>query len=411
MLPMMAALMLVAAGGAALAVDIGRAYAVKSDLQSAADSAALAAAIMLPDIAAAKKAAQRAVSRSLPALDLVLTGDDLEFGQWDAATRTLNESQGASAVRVTVQLAESRGNALDTIFAGVFGEATTDIASRATAGKSGVFCLLALDPKGNGLEMTGDAELHLAACSAQVNATDKEALIIESKTTLTSDGICVSGGAKVSGKASVTPQPSEYCPLHADPLADFDMPKVGACTDDDLEIKGETITLSSGRVFCGGLKVSEDARVTLEPGLYVIDNGKFEVQDDAVIEGEGVTIILHNHKAEIDIKNRASLRLNAPTTGPMKGLVIAQLNGPMKKEKDNKWDSSAPSTLTGVVYLPNGRFTSKIEANILGTEACFVLIAKEIKLEDKAKMSIDLSGTGCRESLPTAFSRTVVLLS
>ena len=90
---------------------------------------------------------------------------------------------------------------------------------------------------------------------------------------------------------------------------------------------------------------------------------------------------------------------------------MVQLNGPMEKEKDNKWDSSAPSTLTGVVYLPNGSFTSKIEANILGTEACFVLIAKEIKLEGEAKMAIDLSGTGCSESLPTALSRTVILLS
>ncbi|MGI9502535.1 MAG: pilus assembly protein TadG-related protein, partial [Geminicoccaceae bacterium] len=76
-LPMMAALMLMAAGGAALAVDIGRAYAVKSDLQSAADSAALAAAIMLPDIAAARTAAQRAVSRSLPGLNVKVRSEDI----------------------------------------------------------------------------------------------------------------------------------------------------------------------------------------------------------------------------------------------------------------------------------------------------------------------------------------------
>lgn len=51
-LPIMAALMMMAAAGGALAVDMARAYAAKSDLQLAADSAALAAAIMLPDLEA-----------------------------------------------------------------------------------------------------------------------------------------------------------------------------------------------------------------------------------------------------------------------------------------------------------------------------------------------------------------------
>jgi len=69
------------------------------------------------------------------------------------------------------------------------------------------------------------------------------------------------------------------------------------------------------------------------------------------------------------------------------------------------------SELTGVVYLPDGRFTSEIVSNITGTDACFILIAKEIRLKGKAKMSIDLSGTGCRGSLPAAFNRKVVLLS
>ena len=96
-LPIMAAFMMVAAGGAALAVDVGRAYAVKSDLQSAADSAALAAAVMLPDVEAAMHAAQRAVDRSLPDLKPRLTPEDLEFGDWNAATHSLDKWQAARA--------------------------------------------------------------------------------------------------------------------------------------------------------------------------------------------------------------------------------------------------------------------------------------------------------------------------
>jgi len=339
-LPIMAAMVLMAAGGAALAVDIGRAYAVKSDLQSAADSAALAAAIMLPDVQAARKAAQRAVDRSLPSLNIALTSQDLDFGHWNASNHALDvENGGASAVRVIVQLSEDRGNALQTLFAGVFGDAVMDIATSATAGKSGISCLIALDKKGKGLETDGNTELRLRACSVQVNSTGKEALKVSGKSSLVSDGFCLSGGAKIGSEASVSPSPSEYCPPQADPLADFMVPPIGACTDDHLEIKDETVTLAPGRVFCGGLKLVGKARVILEPGLYVIDNGKFELKDDAVLEGDGVTIILHDEKAELDIKDKASLRLTAPTEGPMKGLVIVQNDG-AKKEKNNKWESN-----------------------------------------------------------------------
>ena len=93
-LPVMAAILMVADGGAALAVDVGRGYAIRSELQGAADAAALAAAVMLPDVEMARKAAQRAVDRSLPDLKPLLTDGDLQFGQWNATSRSLD---GAAA--------------------------------------------------------------------------------------------------------------------------------------------------------------------------------------------------------------------------------------------------------------------------------------------------------------------------
>ena len=67
------------------------------------------------------------------------------------------------------------------------------------------------------------------------------------------------------------------------------------------------------------------SRITLDPGLYIVNDGKFEIDDDVVIEGNDVTIILYDMKAEFDIKGRASLQLNAPIGGPYKGLLIAQI--------------------------------------------------------------------------------------
>lgn len=409
-LPMMAALLMMATAGGALAVDIARAYAIKSELQTAADSAALAAAIALPDLDAAEKAAGLAVQKNLPGARALLRPEDFEFGYWQAESRTILENDvGASAVRVTVRLDESRGNGLNSLFAGVLGEETINVEASAVAGKRGVSCLLALDSDGKGLELSGGARLELNACGAQVNSTDKEAFKAKSDTTVVSDGICVSGGAKLEGNPDIFPAPTEYCPPQADPMQGLVMPKPNKCKQQEKEYKDELITLSDGHVFCKGLKITGKSKVTLEPGLYIINNGKLEIEDTSVLEGEGVTIMLYGEKAEFDIKGSAALRLSAPTEGPMKGLLIIQSEGKFDKKKDNKWDSKAVSELTGVVYLPDGKFTSKLEANITGTDACFVLIAGEVKIDGRANMLIDLSGTSCRNSLPTAFSRSVAL--
>jgi hypothetical protein len=307
---------------------------------------------------------------------------------------------------VTVRLEESRGNGLNSLFAGVLGEDTMSVAASAVAGKRGVSCLMALDNDGKGLELHGNAELELNACGAQVNSTDKDALKASGNSQLISDGICVGGGAKIDGNADVYPAPTEYCPPQADPLQNLDLPEVEPCVQEEKEYVDETIILSSGHVFCDGFKIKGNSRITLEPGFYVVNNGKLELEGDSVLEGDDVTIMLYGEKAELDIKGSAALRLNAPTKGPMKGLLIIQSEG---SKKDNKWDSTAVSELTGVVYLPDGKFTSEVEANITGTDACFVLIADEVKITGRAKMTIDLSSTSCRNSLPTAFSRTVAL--
>ena len=410
-LPVMAALMIMATAGGALAFDIARAYAARSELQTAADSAALAAAIALPDLGEARKAANKAVQNNLPGHHALLHPEDFEFGVWHAESRSIvRESGAASAVRVTVRFDESRGTGLNSLFADVFGDDAVNVAASAVAGKRGVSCLLALDPSGKGLELNGDAQLHLEACGAQVNSTDHEALKVRGHSTIISDGVCVSGGAVVESGADVSPAPTEYCPPHSDPMQDLVMPEPDKCTQHEKEFKDETITLSDGYVFCKGLKITGNSRITLKPGFYIVNNGKLEIDDTSVLEGDGVTIMLYGEKAEFDIKGESVLRLKAPTEGPMKGLLIIQSEGNRDKKKDNKWDSKAVSELTGVVYLPDGKFTSKLEANIVGTDACFVLIADEIKVDGRANMKIDLSSTACRNSLPTAFSRSVALL-
>lgn len=80
----------VLAGFAALAVDAGHAYMVRTELQSAADAAALAASMRLPDAAAALAEARTIAAENLPPgkHGEVLKDADFLVGTWDPATRT-----------------------------------------------------------------------------------------------------------------------------------------------------------------------------------------------------------------------------------------------------------------------------------------------------------------------------------
>ena len=108
----------------AFAVDIGYLAVVRTQLQAAADSAALAAAgssnlsqsqmvSVAQQFANANQAAGRAIQ---------LNASDVQFGTWNATSRTFTPSSAAAtAVKVTVRTDSSDGGASSLFFGRIFG--------------------------------------------------------------------------------------------------------------------------------------------------------------------------------------------------------------------------------------------------------------------------------------------------
>lgn len=118
----------------ALAIDLGYLMLVRTELQCAADAAALAAVVDIPDDGAVETAALRYASINTGDSE-VLLASDVETGAWDRETATFNVAPAAvaDAVRVRVRRCEARGNEVSLFFATVMGRESVDLEAVAVA--------------------------------------------------------------------------------------------------------------------------------------------------------------------------------------------------------------------------------------------------------------------------------------
>lgn len=413
MMPLVGVALTIGVSAAAMGIDYTRAQALQQTLELAADAAALAAAARLPDADAARAAAMAYVEKNMPsnAFGQVLNPSDVEIGGWDQATHSFvpaGPTVPAAAVRVVTRLAASNGNALETYFGGVFGKDSVDIAASAIAGRTGAPCILALKPDDTTVEIKDDVSVEAIGCGVQINSTETKALKVEKNSTVNAAGICIGGTAEIKG--IVSPEPSEYCIGQVDPLTSIEPPAYFGCDFNDTVFEETTETIPPG-VYCGGIEIKENAHITLSSGVYIIEDGKLKVEKGGSLTGDEVMIYMSENSDDIEIKNESSFSATAPKSGPYTGVLIFRDRNSNKKVE---WLSDSSGMLRGVIYLPNGKFTSSsllnVDPQITPDQSCTVLIANEIELGDGSTVSIDLTSTDCRKNLPAPYSRGIVLL-
>ena len=127
-------LMVVLLGCAALAVDMGHLYVIRTELQRTADAAALAGASQLPSLEATRAEAKTYAGLSSPNQGEVLADSDVLIGYWNSKDRTFSPwVQPYNAVKVLVQRSQTNGNPVDTFLGGFLGIAQCDVSASAVA--------------------------------------------------------------------------------------------------------------------------------------------------------------------------------------------------------------------------------------------------------------------------------------
>ena len=131
-----AVFMVVLIGMIAFAVNIGYMGVVRTQLQTAADSAALAAAgsSNLTQAQMVAVAQQFANANQVGGRAVQLSANDVQFGTWNATSRTFTPAAGiATAVKVTVRTNSSSGGATSLFFGRLFGLASVNQQASAVA--------------------------------------------------------------------------------------------------------------------------------------------------------------------------------------------------------------------------------------------------------------------------------------
>lgn len=414
-LPLVALLLIVLAGFAALAVDVGYLYVNRAKLQGAADSAVLAAVRELPDAASAQtKASEYATKNLAPErFGTVLLGSDVLLGQWDASTRTFTAAaEPANSVKVTVRMAEANANPVSLFFARALGFDTADITVEATAtlGDPPV-CLLALEPSASqALYLDSNARVNGPNCAVHVNSSSSSAIHLKSNSSMTAAEICVRGDYRDESTGSLTPTAETNCPQLDDPLATLTAPAIGSCTHNNLVLDNATTTLSPG-VYCNGLEIKNNSNVTFNPGVYIIKDKRFFVDSNSRVQGNGVFFYLADKDAVLHFDSNSQVNFTAPTTGAYAGILFFQSRSVTGVPLHRIDSNSNNKQLTGTIYLPKAKLLVDSNGTVGGGSPCMLLIAQRFEFKSNSVIEVAADRLSCPVPMPSVKGRAFRLVS
>ncbi len=377
-LAMVAILLPALIGVTGLGVETGLWYAIKRQNQSAADEAALSAAM---EVAAGKSdvTAQANCTAWRNGFDSSVSSSTCPTSLTGVTVNNPPASGTHSGNNKFVEVILSQPQ--NALFASLY-LANVTINTRGVAGPSGSTpaCILALGTTGTDVSASGNGDADLTGCSVDTNSASSSSVALNGKNSqLKAYTINTSGGVSPgNGTLTLTKPATTNAAATADPYASVTHAVPPSCSPGN-----STSTPTPGNCYSG---ISITSTVTLAAGVYYISGGQFSVTGHGNVTGSGVTIVLFN-SASVNIAGQASVTLSAPTSGTWQGVLFWQdaASSPCNSTTCPSIGVAGNGTidLTGALYFPHGNvsFTGNSGSN------CTVLIANTVAFAGNAFMS------------------------
>jgi hypothetical protein len=391
-----------------MAVDIGFAFMTKRRAQTAADAAAIGAAVYAKvngdscgvnvTCGAAYACANPPVSPPTNALQAgclyAKQNGFLNDGTQQQISLTENNTSLGGGLNPTLWIKATVSQQYSNLFSRVTGFTGGYSGSNATAGVSGnpnaqcAYILGTSSGGGSGMSISGNATVTLSGCGLYSNDGI-------SQTGSTSSIIATSGNIYTYGTNSyssghVSPAPTSEASPISDPLAALAKPTVPSTCDHTSFSNSTGGPLTSG-VYCGGMTLSSSSLTTLGSGIYYIVGGGLNISGGNVT-GSGVMFYLTCNVTypahATSISGSGTVSITAPTSGPYIGILIFQDSA--CPTSANQMSGSASSASTGALYFPN------TELDISGSSGSSYLsiIAFSLKASGGGNIGLQRDPTG-----------------
>lgn len=388
-------------GAVALSVDSVNLTLAKRQLQRTADSGALAGAYAIVQ----NQPVPGAVSR-----DLLLNQDHaLKTTKVENAPQAGPNVNDPQAVRVILTADRA------TPFMAIFNDRTPTIRAEATAAVifAGEFCMVSLE-EGNstGVTFTGSSIVDLG-CGVATNSRATNAVSCGGSTRVVASPVAAVGGVPAcSGYANGTRR-MPYSAKQADPFAKLPVPNLSNmdCTRQIRVQPNDALTTVQPGCY---RNIDIKGRVNLAPGTYYVDGssgGEFGAGSQAVISGNGVTIVLTSKTptvastiAKVSINGGAQLNLTAPKTGTFGGVLMYQ--DPRAAVGNTiQINGNSLTSYEGAFYFPKAYMT--FNGNTGMRTECLQLVGRRLTFSGNSHVANTCPEDGDADSFAATFVRLV----
>lgn len=360
-----------------IAVDYSTALNAKGKLQQIVDSAAIAGA-RLPATSSEKR-----YEATMHLLQASLNNSGLSNLTYDVKASNANVAVNVSHV-------------MRTNFMRVLGVETLDIeastAAQAQVENGGVACLIALNETTNdGLHLQGINKVSSRNCWTWVNSNSPTAINAVGASMGTGQGFCTHGGA--TGADHFAPQPYTECDIIEDPFVqrlNAYQPDgaFGACDKNNLSLKNGSYTLKPG-VYCGNTVLKPQADVMLEPGTYVFRDGYLQVQAQASLKGEGVTLFFVGSGTHMEVRGGGNIELKAPKDGNLAGFVIVDRKYSWNTITESEIQGGGRVKIEGIVYVPQWKLNISGNGEMNQDAKYVAMIADSFYMEGNGRLYVN----------------------
>ncbi|OHV73253.1 TadE/TadG family type IV pilus assembly protein [Ensifer sp. LCM 4579] len=388
-------------GAAALATDLVGAYLEAERVQNALDAAAISSVRAYGE-GAAQDAAYREgkrffLSNYSPPATASTSGTTEQVGLSVKFGRNANEDTATAEFAFNHQ----------SMF---LVRAPLQILRRAVAVRAAnaEACVLALNTTAaRAFEVSGSATVDMTGCAIVSNSNSNDSIYVGGTSRLKAE--CLYAAGSIDGAAKAVTLACQHgverSPRVPDPFAGKALPKTSAWVDlsgcgvnyitggggngscngtgqTPKNANGYVVTLKPGTYGTLGIK----GAINLQPGNYVIDGGRLELDGQAVVTGKGVTFFLMNG-AQLLIRGGATFNISPSLIGDWAGFSIVAEHGNAEPAIIN---GNSKSSITGIVYLPDASELQFSGNGSTGGE-CIRLISQQIKLTGNSAFKMDCS--------------------